>query len=160
MEFRTKPLKVASAECFTHGDIGKTLHLLSAPYAKKPLPLKVVYSSFVPSPEVFKKLFQAELPPPQLLLNGYIKLYTEEDDCRAATLMAKALKEMLGVDVAIASSAGVGRGCVAVLFGKRLYLLTSDVYADLITSTPREILKRKTSAVRKTIKLLKDLIED
>jgi uncharacterized protein (UPF0254 family) len=154
-----RTLKVATAECFTHCEIGKKLHLVSAPYSKYPLPLRVVFSSFIPSVEVAKRVLGVELPPPTVEVNG-IKVYTEEVDKEVTRLLAKGLVETFGVDVAIATSAGVGRGAITLWVEGEEETFTTEVEVDFTKATPEEIEMRKTDGVRKAIlHLLKKLRE-
>ena len=152
-------LAVATVECFTHGLIGVILHRLSAPYRKERLPLKVVFSSFIPNPVAAETILGIKLPPPQILLGGYVKVYDQKGDEEVVRLMAERLRALLSCDICIASSAGVGYGAVSVLFRGKMHVIRPPVWVDLRTATQREVLKRRNLAVKKTLKLIRDLIE-
>ncbi len=152
-------LAVATVECFTHGLIGTLLHRRSAPYRRDRLPLKVVFSSFIPHPVVAETVLGVRLPPPQILLGGYVKVYDQKGDEEVVRMLAERLKALLSCDICIASSAGVGYGAVSVLFRGKMHVIRSPVWVDLRTASEREVLKRRNLAVKKTLELVGSLIE-
>ena len=90
-------IKIATAECFTHGKIGRELHALSQGYSGKfgceyvenpeeygcfdYNTLSVTCSLFIPTIEAVKKILKVKNPPkPDNLIKG-IKVYDENCRC-------------------------------------------------------------------------------
>jgi uncharacterized protein (UPF0254 family) len=150
-------ITVATAECFTHGKIGITIHKMASgydevnehPYYKYINGnVKVMASMFIPSKYSAEKLLNIELPEPDYDYE-YAKAYSEENDLKVAYLMAKGIKNILNCDIAIGTTAGVGRGGICILTDNGKYVFTTDVYGDLING--KNIIHRQKNGIEKTI---------
>ncbi|WP_456472337.1 UPF0254 family protein [Methanocaldococcus sp.] len=156
-------ITVATAECFTHGKIGLTIHKASAGYKdveykfpNKIREVRVLTSMFIPSIYAAERLLDVKLPKPDYQYK-YAKAYTEEKDLLVAELLAKALKNKLNVDIAIATTAGVGRGGIAII-AKRKYIFTTDVYANLLTF--ENVLERQKRGIELGIKKFIEILKE
>lgn len=168
-----KMIKVATAECFTHGKIGREIHAIcqnyegnfnldylndyaSLDYSK----ISLSCSLFIPTLEALKKVLKVESPPEPLMLIKGIKVYNEEEDKKVAELMANSVKKLTNCDIAIGTTAGVGKGGIAIVTDNITIIATSDVYADLRDNNTEQIFKRQESAIKKTIKLFLLLLNE
>jgi len=141
-------IKIATAECFTHGKIGRELHALAqnyennfgCEYIENPKDygdfdynkLSVTCSLFIPTIEAVKKILNVKNPPePNTLIKG-IKVYDETGDKQVSKIMAKAVKDLSDCDIAIGTTAGVGRGAITILTDEYEITTTTDIYADLL----------------------------
>ncbi|MBW9224082.1 UPF0254 family protein [Methanothermococcus sp. SCGC AD-155-E23] len=157
-------LSVATAECFTHGKIGVLLHKMAMGYEDVrghphyPLfhgRIYVMASMFLPLREVIKDILGVKLPPPDYPYR-YAKVYSEEKDLQVAYLMAKGLKDKLGCNIAIGTTAGVGRGGICILTDRGKYLFTTDVHGNVLTG--ENLLERSESGVSKTLDKLAEIL--
>ncbi|SNR90345.1 FeGP cofactor biosynthesis protein HcgF family protein [Desulfurobacterium atlanticum] len=149
-----------SAECFTHCEIGMTVHKLSAPYVRNPLPISVISVLFIPSVETAKIFLDAKLPKPSFTLKG-IKVYNEQENIKVTRELSTALKIKTKADICVASSAGNGKGIVTILFKDKFYTIETETQIeDFAKATLKEIERRKKEAVEKTIKFLKELMKE
>jgi len=154
-------IRIATAECFTHGKIAREIHafsqgyLLSYKWTIKPkdYKLSLIAGLFIPTITGIKKILKFEPPPPTEITDD-IKVYDEATDKKVANRMAKAVKNITGADIGIGTTAGVGRGGIALVSDNIEVIGSSDVYADLRSSSVTEIMKRQESGVKKTLKLL------
>lgn len=163
-------IKIATAECFTQGRIGRELHALAQNYDGNfgleyienlkeygdfdYNQLSVTCSLFIPTIEAVEKILNIPNPPqPNTLIKG-IKVYDEEGDKKVSKIMAQAVKEMSGCDIAIGTTAGVGHGAIAIITNKYEIITTSDVYADLNELNSEDLFKRSQSGIEKTLKIL------
>ena len=154
----TSALTFASAECFTHGLIGAKIHRLSAPYVSGRLPVSVVASLFLPGVFAVRELLGVSLPPPVCEVNG-VKVYDEEGNVKVVRALTGALRERLNVDVALSSSAGVGRGVVSILFGDSEFLIKTEISLPSFPDAPyRLVEKRKREGIERALECLKALI--
>jgi uncharacterized protein (UPF0254 family) len=112
---------------------------------------------FIPTLSAVKSVLKVDPPQPQKLING-IKVYQEEDDLEVALLMAKAVKDISGADIGIGTTAGIGRGGIAIVTDGLTVKTTSDVYADLCSSDSQQLLSRQKSGVKKTLVLLEQVL--
>ncbi|WP_405294917.1 UPF0254 family protein [Methanobrevibacter sp.] len=162
--------KIATAECFTHGKIGMELHALAQSYEGnfgceyiKDISdygdfdydeLSVTCSLFIPTIEAVMKILNVENPPkPDKLIKG-IKVYDEEGDKSASKIMAYAVKDLSGCDIAVGTTAGVGRGGITVITDEYEIITTSDVYADLCENDSEALFNRSESGIRKTLEII------
>ena len=155
-------LSIATAECFTHGKIGTIIHKIASGYDEvKEHPyynyingnVYVMASMFIPLRYSAEKLLNINLPDPDYKYK-YAKAYSEKNDLKVAYLMAKGIKDVLNCDMAIGTTAGVGRGGICILTDRNKYLFTTDVYGDLINR--KNIIERQKNGVEKhLISLLK-----
>lgn len=154
----TSVITFASAECFTHGLIGAEVHRLSAPYVPSRLPISVVASLFLPGVFPVKELLGVSLPSPIREVNG-VKVYNEEENVRVVRMLTRALKEKLRVDVALSSSAGVGRGVVSILFKDSEFLIRTEISLSDFPDAPYTLIeRRKEEGIEKSLECLKALV--
>ena len=162
-------IRIATAECFTQGKIGRELHALAqnydgdfgCEYIENPKiygdfdfnELSVTCSLFIPTIEAVKKVLNVENPPePDNLIKG-IKVYDEEGDLKVSKIMAEAVKSLSDCDIAIGTTAGVGRGGITIITDEYEITVTTDVYADLNELDSEDLFKRSESGIRKALNL-------
>lgn len=161
-------IKVATAECFTHGHIARELHVTSRGYEGKLGPnyyllkdinqdLGVVCGIFAPTLSALQNVLKVDPPEPLKLING-IKVYDEENDKKVAVLMAEAVKNLSDADIGIGTTAGIGRGGIAISTSEFTVVTDSGYYADLTTDCPLELLKRQKYGVKKVLSILVDVL--
>lgn len=163
-------IKIATAECFTHGKIGQELHALAQnyednfgfEYIENPSEygdfdyneLSVTCSLFIPTIEAVNKILNVENPPkPDTLIKG-IKVYDENGDKLVSKIMAEAVKKLSDCDIAIGTTAGVGRGAISIITNEYEITTTTDVYADLNNPSSIELFNRSESGIQKTLEIL------
>ena len=163
-------IKIATAECFTHGKIGRELHALAQNYEGnfgceylKDLQefgnidyneLSVTCSLFIPTIEAIVKILNVENPPkPDKLIKG-IKVYDEAGDKAVSKIMAQAVKDLSDCDIAIGTTAGIGRGGMSVITDEYEITTTTDVYADLNENNSDDLFKRSENGIEKTLKIV------
>lgn len=163
-------IKIATAECFTHGKIGREIHALAQDYQgnfgrdyiENPNEfgdfdyneLSVTCSLFIPTIEAVKKILNVENPPkPNTLIKG-IKVYDEDGDKAVSKIMAEAVKKLSDCDIAIGTTAGIGHGGIAIISDDYEIITTSDVYADLCENNSEDLFNRSESGIKKTLKIL------
>ncbi len=162
-------IKIATAECFTHGEIGRELHSIAQNYKGEYgcryidpgeygdfdcNEVSVTCSLFIPTIEAVQKILKVENPPkPNNLIKG-IKVYDEEGDKQVSKIMAKAVKDLSDCDIAIGTTAGVGHGAITIVTESYEITTITDVYADLNELKSDELLKRSQSGIKKTLKIL------
>lgn len=169
-------IKIATAECFTQGKIGRELHALAqsyesdfgCEYIKNPenygdfdyTQLSVTCSLFIPTIEAVKKVLNVENPPkPDTLIKG-IKVYDEEGDKTMSKIMAKAVAKLSECDIAIGTTAGVGRGAITIITDNYEITTITDVYADLCEKNSHDLYKRSKSGIEKTLEILLLFLND
>ena len=163
-------IKIATAECFTQGKIGRELHALAqnyegdfgCQYIKNPEKygdfdyneLSVTCSLFIPTIEAVVKILNVENPPkPDKLIKG-IKVYDEKGDLAVSKIMAEAVRDLSDCDIAIGTTAGVGRGGISIITDEYEITTTTDVYADLNELNSDDLFSRSESGIRKTLKII------
>lgn len=163
-------IKIATAECFTQGKIGRELHALAqnytgnfgTDYIEHPdkygdfdcCELSVTCSLFIPTIEAVKKILNVENPPePKKLIKG-IKVYDEEGDLEVSMIMAKAVKKLSDCDIAVGTTAGVGRGGIAIISDEYEIITTTDTYADLNEMNSEDLFNRSEDGIKKTLEIL------
>ena len=169
-------IKIATAECFTHGEIGRELHALAQDYdgsfgcryIEDPKSygefdcneLSVTCSLFIPTMEAVKKVLMVSNPPePDTLIKG-IKVYDEKGDRKVSKIMAEAVKEISDCDIAIGTTAGVGRGAITIITDSHEITTVTDVYADLNELDSDELFNRSQSGIKKTLEILLLFLND
>ena len=159
-------LSVATAECFTHGKIGVILHKMAMGYEDiKRCPyysifnnnIYVIASMFLPQKDVIECILDIKLPPPDYKYR-YAKVYNEKNDLKVAYLIAKGLKDKLGCNIAIGTTAGVGRGGICILTDSRRYLFTTDVYGNVLTG--ENLVDRSKDGLYKTLNKLAEILSN
>lgn len=163
-------IKIATAECFTHGKIGRELHALAqnydgnfgCEYIENPKDygyfdyneLSVTCSLFIPTIEAVVKILNVRNPPkPDKLIKG-IKVYDEKGDEAVSKIMAKAVKDLSDCNIAIGTTAGVGRGGISIITDKYEITTTTDVYADLCENNSADLFQRSESGIKKTLEII------
>jgi len=163
-------IKIATAECFTHGKIAREIHALSQRYDGElgynyTIPfdtmsdLILVCGIFAPTVSALKNILKVE-PPKPLKLIGEIKVYDGENDKKVAALMAKAVKDISNADIGIGTTAGIGRGGIAISTSSYTAVTTSGFYADLTSSCSSQILKRQKCGIEKALHLFSYILND
>lgn len=169
-------IKIATAECFTHGKIGTELHALAqnyegnfgSEYIKDPKEygdfdydeLSVTCSLFIPTIEAVEKILNVENPPkPDKLIKG-IKVYDEAGDKKVSKIMARAVKDLSDCDIAIGTTAGIGHGAVSIITDEYEITTTSDIYADLCKNDSENLYQRSQAGIKKALKIVLLLLND
>jgi len=163
-------IKIATAECFTQGKIGREVHALAqnykgdfgCQYIENPESygdfdyneLSVTCSLFIPTIEAVVKILNVKNPPkPDKLIKG-IKVYDENGDAKVSKIMAEAVKDLSDCDIAIGTTAGVGHGGISIITDEYEITTTTDVYADLNELNSDDLFNRSESGIRKTLKII------
>ena len=163
-------IKIATAECFTHGKIGIELHALAqdykgnfgSRYIKDPHnygdfdynELSVTCSLFIPTIEAVEKILNVKNPPkPDKLIKG-IKVYDEKGDKTVSKIMARAVKDLSGCDIAIGTTAGIGHGAVSIITDEYEITATTNVYADLCKKNSEILFKRSENGTEKALEII------
>ena len=163
-------IKIATAECFTHGKIGRELHAIAqnydgnfgTDYIKNPkeygefdyCQLSVTCSLFIPTIEAVKKILNVENPPkPKKLIKG-IKVYDEKGDLEVSKIMAEAVKKLSDCDIAIGTTAGIGRGGISIITDEYAIMTTTNTYADLNELNSADLFNRSEDGIKKTLEIL------
>jgi len=160
-------VKIATAECFTHGNVGREIHAFSRGYPRtyawtldpEKFTLSLSAGLFLPTLTGVRSILRIEPHPPVETLND-IKVYDQESDEVMAVRMATAIKNITGSDIGIGTTAGIGKGGIALVSDSVKLLSTSNVYADLRSADPSQILMRQKSGIEKTLMLLERLLND
>ena len=159
-------IKIATAECFTHGTVGREIHAFSRGYPRtyawtldpKKFSLSLSAGLFLPTLTGVRSILRIEPLPPVETLND-IKVYDQESDEVMAVKMAEAIKTITGSDLGIGTTAGIGKGGIALVSDSIRLLSTTEVYADLRSSDPAQIHMRQESGIRKSLLLLERLLK-
>ena len=163
-------IKIATAECFTHGKIGLELHALAQNYegnfASKYIEnledygdfnyneLSVTCSLFIPTIDAVKDILKVENPPnPDYLIKG-IKVYDENGDKKVSKIMAKAVMEITSCDIAIGSTAGIGHGAITIITPTHEITTTTEIYTDLRQNNSEELFQRQVNGIKKAIDII------
>ena len=140
-------IKIATAECFTHGKIGRELHALAQNYEGNfgmdyirnlrnygdfdYNEVSVTCSLFIPTIEAVEKILNVKNPPkPNKLIKG-IKVYD-----------------------AIGTTAGIGRGGISIITNEYEITTTTNVYADLCENNSEKLFQRSEDGIRKTLEII------
>ncbi len=163
-------IKIATAECFTHGKIGRELHALAQGYEGnfgreyiKNLEeygtfdfneLSVTCSLFIPTIEAVVKILNIKNPPkPEMLIKG-IKVYDEKGDKLVSKIMAQAVKDLSDCDIAVGTTAGIGHGGISIITDTYEITTTTSVYADLSEKNSEILFKRSEDGIEKALEIL------
>lgn len=160
-------IRIATAECFTHGNIGRELHsfsrgypsILSSDFFKTPGDIRVVYSMFIPTVESIRNILGVDPPQPFETLDG-IKVYMEAEDRKVALLMAEAVREISDADIGIGTTAGIGRGGIAFSTRRFNLVTSSKVSIDLRSASPQDIISRDESGTLEALKVLENILKN
>lgn len=162
-------IKIATAECFTHGKIGRELHALAQNYegrfGKEYIEdlerygdfdyneLSVTCSLFIPTIEAVEKVLNVKNPPkPHKLIKG-IKVYDEKGDKNVSRIMAIAVKNLSDCDIAIGTTAGIGRGAISIVTDEYEITSTTSVYADLRENDSEILFRRSEEGIKKALEI-------
>ena len=154
-------IKIATAECFTHGIVAREIHAFSRGYPRAHawaldpdhVSLSLVAGLFIPTLTGVRALLHIEPLVPVETIND-IKVYDQEGDEIMAMRMAEAVRTITGSDIGIGTTAGIGKGGIALVSDSGRLITTSEIYADVRSSDPSQILLRQDSGIRKAILLL------
>ena len=101
-----------------------------------------------------KKVLNVEHPPePDTLIKG-IKVYDEEGDKKVSKIMAEAVKKISDCDIAIGTTAGVGRGGIAIITNEYEIITTTDIYADLCENNSEDLFQRSENGIKKALEII------
>jgi uncharacterized protein (UPF0254 family) len=160
-------IRIATAECFTHGLVGREIHSFSRGYPQTcswhldPAihRLSLVAALFIPTLSGVHHILGITPVPPFEIIDD-IKVYDQREDEVMALKLAEAVREIARADIGIGTTAGIGKGGIAIV-AKDVKLLTdSGVEADLRSSSHELILRRQEAGIRKTIGVLERCILD
>lgn len=154
-------ITIATAECFTHGRVGREIHAFARGYPARyawtldpeRYALSLVADLFIPTLSGVRRILRFEPLPPQDCLDD-IKVYDQEGDEAMAVKMAAAVREIAGSSIGIGTTAGIGQGGVALVAEGVTMTATSGVYADLRTSDPAAILRRQEAGMHTALRML------
>ena len=163
-------IKIATAECFTQGKIGRELHALAQnyegnfgnQYIENPKEygdfnydeLSVTCSLFIPTLEAVEKILNVENPPkPDKLIKG-IKVYDEKGDKLVSKIMAQAVKDLSDCDISVGTTAGVGRGGISIISNEYEITTTTDIYADLCENDSENLFQRSENGIKKALEII------
>ena len=163
-------IKIATAECFTQGKIGRELHAIAQGYEGdfgrdyvKNLEkygdfdyneLSITCSLFIPTIEAVVKILNVENPPkPDKIIKG-IKVYDEKGDLNVSKIMAHAVKDLTDCNIAVGTTAGIGRGGICIISEKYEISTTTDIYADLCENNSDDLFKRSENGIEKALEIL------
>lgn len=153
-------IKIATAECFTHGMVAKELHALARGYPlnhtwqteTKRYHLSVIAGMFIPTLSGIRHILQFD-PLPPIDSPDDIKIYNQEQDLAMAIKMAAAVKRITESDLGIGTSAGIGTGGIAIVSDGITLTGTTNVFADLRTSDPDTIMRRQKDGISRALQL-------
>ncbi|MBP2133577.1 uncharacterized protein (UPF0254 family) [Methanomicrobium sp. W14] len=159
-------IKIATAECFTHGRIGMEIHAFSRGYFNdyvidldpEVYRLSLVASLFIPTLTGVRSILGFEPLKPEETIDD-IKVYDQEKDNLMAVKMAEAVRSKTGADIGIGTTAGIGKGAIAVLTNDLKVVASSGMYADLRSSDVHQIMKREDYGVKKALLLLENVLK-
>ena len=171
-------IKVATAECFTHGMIAREIHALSQGYDGEfgccyltddryyinseeiSVPeISVICGIFVPTLEGLKYNLNIEPPQPHKVIKG-VKVYDEKFDKQVAVLMADAVKDISRADIGIGTTAGIGMGGIAISTNEYTIITTSGYYANLSYPCSSQLLKRQQKGIEKALDIFLSVLND
>lgn len=176
-------ITIATAECFTQGNIGREIHSLAQNYdgefgtsysslIKETMDscdsnfdfndLSLNCSLFIPTLDAVKKILKIEHPLEPIKLIKGIKVYDDESDKKMALNMAESLKKIIGktvntstsTSICVGTTAGIGYGGIAIVTDDVKIITSSDCYANLVESKSEDIHRRSVSGIEKTLKIL------
>lgn len=158
-------IKIATAECFTHGKVAQEIHAFSQGYPQNyswnldssDITLSLVAGMFIPTINGVKNVLRFDPITPLETIND-IKVYDQKGDLEMAVLMAKSVQEICSSDIGIGTTAGVGKGGIAVCDNQTILLSTSDVHTDLRNGESSLIYDRQKSGIKKVLSMLECLI--
>ena len=83
-----------------------------------------------------------------------IKVYDENGDKKVSKIMAEAVSKLTDCDIAIGTTAGIGRGAISIITPDYEITTSSDVYTDLRKNNSEELFQRQISGIKKAINII------
>lgn len=160
-------IRIATAECFTHGKIASEIHAFSRGYplsyhwriSPKKYPMSLLAGLFIPTLSGIESVLNCSPLNPVAIIDD-IKIYNQDQDIRMAKLMGESVKQITGADIGIGTTAGIGKGAYSILYDEGSIDGTSDYNADLVHDPHCEIFKRQSSGIENCLKDLEFIIEN
>jgi uncharacterized protein (UPF0254 family) len=87
-------------------------------------------------------------------LSPGIKVYDENGDKKVSKIMAEAVANLTNCDIAIGTTAGIGRGAITIITSDYEITTLSDVYSDLRKNNSEELFQRQVGGIRKTLDII------
>lgn len=158
---------IATAECFTHGKVAGELHAFVRGYPheylfsidKKKVDISVVAGMFIPTLTGIRTLLHFEPLEPRLVIDT-VKVYEQDQDCIMACRMAEAVMRVTGADIGIGTTAGIGKGAVAIASRDKIYSKVTRIDADFRTADARKLMQREKSGVFTALRLLEEFLSE
>ncbi|WP_457615097.1 FeGP cofactor biosynthesis protein HcgF family protein [Methanopyrus sp.] len=157
-------LTVATAECFTHGFVGREIHASASGYTGElgsdilgtelEGKVSVVAACFIPTVSGLKSILNINPPEPDEVSKSGAKAYREKTDRKVAVMMARSVRERTEADVGIGTTAGIGRGAICLDDGEVTLLGRTDVHANLLKPDKR-IRKRQIQGVKRSLMMFR-----
>lgn len=159
--------RIATAECFTHGKVAGELHAFARGYPheyhfsldREKADISIVAGMFIPTLEGVRTLLRIE-PLEPLTIMDTIKVYEQAQDCVMACRMAEAVMRITGADIGIGTTAGIGRGAVAIAAQDKMYSKVTGIDADLRTADVNKLMQREKSGVFTALHLLEEFLSE
>jgi len=160
-------IRVATAECFTHGKVAEEVHAFSRGYpgnytwrlSPEKYGLSLVAGLFIPTLSGVRTILRID-PLPVITSIDDIKVYDQDGDLAMALIMAEAVKSITGSEIGIGTSAGIGKGGVAIVCDAVKIINKTEISADLRSSLPSEILARQKSGIDIALLCLEKCLSD
>jgi len=160
-------IKVATAECFTHGEVAREIHAFARGYPirhswflkREDYPLSLVSGLFIPTISGVESVLGFE-PIKPVSAPDDIKIYDQKRDMAMALHMATAVRTRTRSKIGIGTSAGIGTGGIAVVTAEVTLTGTTDVYADLRTSDAETIMRRQEAGIKKALDLFELMVKN
>ncbi len=160
-------IRIATAECFTHGFVGREIHASASGYegdlgadvlgTDLEGRASLVASCFVPTISGLETLLGIDPPEPDEVTPAGAKAYREETDRKVAVMMARAIRERTGADLGVGTTAGIGRGAIALDDGEITIVARTDVEANLLEPDER-ILRRQRQGIKRALVLVREYV--
>ena len=74
--------------------------------------------------------------------------------------MDEAVKKITDCDIAIGTTAGIGRGGIAIVTNDYTIITTSDIASDLRENNSEELFQRQENGIEKCVKIILFLLND
>lgn len=158
---------IATAECFTHGKVAGELHAFVRGYPheykfsidRKKIEISIVAGLFIPTLSGVRSLLHIEPLEPRLVMET-VKVYEQEQDCIMAGRMAEAVMRVTGADIGIGTTAGIGKGAVAIAAQDKIYSKVTKIDADFRTADSKKLMLREKSGVYTALHLLEEFLTE
>ncbi|WP_256664191.1 FeGP cofactor biosynthesis protein HcgF family protein [Methanospirillum purgamenti] len=159
-------IRIATAECFTHGKIATEIHAFSRGYplsfnwrlVNSRYQLSLIAGLFIPTLSGVNTVLGCAPLNPVANLHD-IKVYDQDQDLIMAEIMAKSVKRITGADIGIGTTAGIGKGGIAISYHDKCVKFSSECDANLLFDSYPVIQKRQQSGIIKTLEMLEKILE-